>query len=294
MSPYGPAPVALPKAGSDRTGPLPLHPMTVSDLLDGAFKLFKANARTLLLLSAALYLPVELVFGFLGRHYAGTSQGLFTLNSGNSTGVDTSFGAVVTVVVTGFAVRYLVLQLVTGAVSLVVAESYLGSQLEAGPAVRATLRKWPALVAAYFLVHAVELVGAVFCLVPGLLFMSLFFRAVPAIVVEDLGPIDGMQRAWRLGRARLWPTIGIVLLAWMVSATLAFAVSSVPTVGGALIGADNGGWILTSIGQVLNQMIAQPFIAIVATLLYFDARIRVEGFDLEILARGLDRSGPVA
>src|SRR4051812_31902651 len=38
-------PPVLPKAGSSRTGPLPLHPMTVSDVLDGAFKLLKANAH---------------------------------------------------------------------------------------------------------------------------------------------------------------------------------------------------------------------------------------------------------
>jgi hypothetical protein len=41
-------------------------------------------------------------------------------------------------------------------------------------------------------------------------------------------------------------------------------------------------------------MIAQPFIAIVATLLYFDARIRLEGFDLAILAQGLERSAAPA
>jgi hypothetical protein len=284
--------VPQPKGGNQRTGPLPLHPMTVGDVLDGAFKLFKANARTVLLISAAFYLPIELLFGFLSRHYLDTTAGLtfFGPSSSSSSTADPSVAAVLLIVFGGLAVRYLVLQLVTGAISLVVAESYLGGELAPGDAVRATLRKWPALLVAYLLVHVIELFGAVFCLVPGLLFMSLYFRAVPAIVVEDLGPIEGMRRSWRLGRSRLWPTIGIVLLAWIVSGILGFAVSAVPTFVGGALGNERAGWVLTAVGQVLNQMIAQPFVAIVATLLYFDARIRVEGFDLAILAQGLERN----
>src|SRR5262245_23294152 len=41
-SPGYQAPVLLPKAGSARTGPLPLHPMSFSDVLDGAFRLLRA------------------------------------------------------------------------------------------------------------------------------------------------------------------------------------------------------------------------------------------------------------
>src|SRR5213079_2737279 len=37
-TPYG---FPLPKGGDARTGPLPLHPMSVGDVLDGAFKLLK-------------------------------------------------------------------------------------------------------------------------------------------------------------------------------------------------------------------------------------------------------------
>ena len=66
-SPYPP----LPKAGSARTGPLPLHPMTVGDILDGAFKLLKANVRTIVLVSAVFLIPVNLVAAFFQRDLLG-------------------------------------------------------------------------------------------------------------------------------------------------------------------------------------------------------------------------------
>src|SRR5688572_24013543 len=67
--PYGYryAPPVLAKAGSSRTGPLPLHPMSLGDLLDGTFKLFKANAKAVLLIVAAISLPLQLVVSFVMR-----------------------------------------------------------------------------------------------------------------------------------------------------------------------------------------------------------------------------------
>src|SRR3954470_22364736 len=62
--PYG---LPLPKGGDARTGPLPLHPMSVGDVLDGAFKLLKANAGTLLLVVSAVVVPVQLLSAFLVR-----------------------------------------------------------------------------------------------------------------------------------------------------------------------------------------------------------------------------------
>src|SRR5687768_14904370 len=56
-----PLPPPQPKGGSARTGPLPLHPMTVGDILDGAFKLLKANIRTIVIVAGAFVVPVALI-----------------------------------------------------------------------------------------------------------------------------------------------------------------------------------------------------------------------------------------
>ena len=66
-SPYPP----LPKAGSARTGPLPLHPMMFSDLLDGSFRLLKANLSAIVLVAAVFLIPVNLVAAFFQRDLLG-------------------------------------------------------------------------------------------------------------------------------------------------------------------------------------------------------------------------------
>src|SRR6266536_2342979 len=70
-SPGYQAPVLLPKAGSARTGPLPLHPMSFSDVLDGAFRLLRANLATIVLVTAVFFVPLELISAFLSRDLFG-------------------------------------------------------------------------------------------------------------------------------------------------------------------------------------------------------------------------------
>jgi hypothetical protein len=52
----------------------------------------------------------------------------------------------------------------------------------------------------------------------------------------------------------------------------------------------NAAWPLLAVGQIVGSMVTVPFVAIVAILLYYDGRIRQEGFDLQLMAADLARS----
>ena len=209
----GAAGLRLPDAaqgGNARTGPLPLHPMTLSDILDGAFNLFKAEARAILLVTAAFIIPVQLVAAFLQRDYLGGS-GLVSLFSDptaaesalDSGSTGQGWGTLVALVATVF-----VLPFVAGAVSRIVSAAYLGERMTAGEALRAVRARWWAFIVAWVLVHLLEVVGFVMCIFPGLVVMAFFVAVAPAIAVEGLGPIRGMKRSFRLVRPRLFPVLG--------------------------------------------------------------------------------------
>ena len=66
--------VAVPAAAEGRVGadgPLPLHPMMFSDLLDGSFRLLKANLGAIVLVAAVFLIPVNLVAAFFQRDLLG-------------------------------------------------------------------------------------------------------------------------------------------------------------------------------------------------------------------------------
>jgi hypothetical protein len=276
----------LPKAGDARTGPLPLHPMTVSDVLDGAFKLYKANARTLILITAVFIVPVQLAAAFAQRDVFGGRSVIDAINDPTSVRAQQSssgqnFGALFAILAAAFVMPY-----VAGAISRVVSGSYLGEQMSAGDALRATGRRWWALIAAWFMVHVLEGIALLLCIFPVFFVMPLFVAVAPAIVVEGLGPIQGMRRSARLIKPRIFPVLGIALLAGLLAQFVGSALGFVPQVAAFAIGLE-WGWLLLAAGSIITGLVTAPFVAIVATLVYFDGRIRNEGFDLAVMARSL-------
>jgi hypothetical protein len=56
----------------------------------------------------------------------------------------------------------------------------------------------------------------------------------------------------------------------------------------------HAGTALTTLGGNLASLLIYPFFTVVITLLYYDLRIRKEGFDLEIMATELAQGGQSA
>ncbi len=138
------------------------------------------------------------------------------------------------------------------------------------------------------MVHVLEIVAGVACILPGLLVMALFVAVAPAIVVEELGPIQGMRRSARLVRPRLWAVLGIALVSGILAQILGSVLGFIPQMAALLIGL-RWGWILLAAGGILTGVVITPFVAIVATLVYFDGRIRHEGLDLAMMAADISR-----
>ena len=289
-SPYPP----LPKAGSARTGPLPLHPMMFSDLLDGSFRLLKANLGTIVLVAAVFLIPVNLVAAFLQRDLLG-GYGLLQFMQDPSlleeaAGPGASNGPLIGSLVATLA-TILVTPFIGGATSMVVAASYLGGELKAGPAMRATGRRFLVLLAVFFLTLLLKLAGLVLCLVGALVPMALLLVTTPAVMVEEVGPIQAMARSVTLVRPRFWPVMAIGIGSGVLAGFLGNILAGPFSIAALAVGY-RWGWILAAVGAILPALVTTPFVAILATLVYFDLRIRNEGFDLQMIAADLARGAP--
>jgi len=279
----------LPKGGSAATGPLPLHPMSVSDILDGIFKLLKANFKTIAVIVGIFLVPFQILLAFLQRDVLG-GRSVIQAFGDPSVASSTHQSLNTELLRLGvYGVDTLMLPFIGGAIATVVGASYLGQEIGPGEAIRATARRFWALLWAWWIHLGGELVGIVCCVIGLIPAMTLFMMTAPAIVTEGLGPWQGIKRSWRLARRRFWPTLGTMLLAGIVALILSNVVSLAPDSIGLLIGL-HWGWLLLALGASLSSLIVVPIAAITATLVYFDARIRTEGFDLQVIAAGIGRS----
>jgi hypothetical protein len=284
----------LPKAGSARTGPLPLHPMMFSDLLDGSFRLLKANLGTIVLVAAVFLIPVNLVAAFFQRDLLG-GYGFLEFAQDPSLLEEAADPAASNAPLVGGLIATFATILVTpfigGATSMIVAASYLGGELRAGPAMRATGRRFLVLLAVFFLTGLLKLGGLLLCLVGALIPMTFFLVTTPVVMVEESGPIQSMARSVTLVRPRFWPVMAIGIGSGLLASLLGNILATPFSVAALAVGY-RWGWILAAIGAILPALITTPFVSILATLVYFDLRIRNEGFDLQMIAAELARGAP--
>ncbi|HEX2028339.1 MAG TPA: hypothetical protein VHF25_10110 [Nitriliruptorales bacterium] len=284
--------------------------MSLGDILDGAFKLFKADAATVIVVTLAFTAPLQLLAAYVQRDALGVFDALLDPQSAAFVDPATVGGDPLPSLVATL-ITMLVLPFVAGAVARIVGDSYLGRPTGAGVALRAAGRRWWSLLAGWFLVHVVEgipvlfagalaAVGVATSLVPlivlgvlavlgallaGVFIMPLFVAVAPIIVMEDIGAVAAMRRSYRLLRPRYGPVLGIALLTGILSSLLGSALGTVPMIGAFLLG--SAGWPLLAVGGLLANLVVVPIVAIVSTLIYFDGRIRQEGFDLQVMAAEL-------
>jgi hypothetical protein len=255
--------------------------MSFSDLIDAVFKLLRANARTLAPLLLAMALPFEALSAYAGRNSA--SLGHLLSNLGDlQTQPAFSLGQALLAIAAGAGI-ILMTPVAAGAVCRTVAISYVGDQAGRRQVAQVGGRRIVALIVASLAVHVVEIFGAVFCLLPGLVFMAFFVLTAPAIVLEGLGPVAGMRRSWRLVKRRFWPVLGTALLGGIMASIAVSLVGLLPTSLAALA-SPHVRAVLDAVVGTFTLAFQWALAAMLATMLYFDQRIRQEGLDLEVLA----------
>lgn len=142
-------------------------------------------------------------------------------------------------------------------------------------------------------VGAVVGLGAV--VAAGLVTVFMMLRwgvSVPALVLEGLTARQAIVRSIELTRGRRGRVFLLALCATMVTYG-ALALFQAPFVGLAMyVGVETWtGLALNATGGVLGTIattITSPFLIIGLALIYYDARIREEGFDLEVMLAALD------
>ena len=123
-------------------------------------------------------------------------------------------------------------------------------------------------------------VGFVLLIIPGIMFAMMFYVALPACVVERVGPIASMKRSAALTKGHRWKLFGIAILIGLLSAIGSAVVATILTIV--------GGPTVMLVGRFLWQAIMGAFGAVVVAVIYHDLRTAREGIDVERMAAVFD------
>jgi hypothetical protein len=251
------------RAGAPGGGPQPpvqLRAMGIGEILDAAIKLYQANWRTFMGIVAVLVVPFGLLVAFVDTIGPELAVGVFLLGN------------------------FLVVRpLLEGAMAKAAADIYLGHDVEIGATYGYVAPLIGSLLWVIVLAGAAVLGGFILLIIPGIFLLIRFYFAVVVVVVEGERGTAALRRSWRLVKGSTWRVLGIVLVIAIIGGILT-AIISVPF---TLLFAGTDVFAFEILGDVIAGIIVEPFVALAVVLLYFDLRIRKEGYDLEVMARDL-------
>jgi RNA polymerase subunit RPABC4/transcription elongation factor Spt4 len=112
----------------------------------------------------------------------------------------------------GIVFGLIVSPIVTGMYPSMVQDMFNGKTLDITRAFRKAVKKYPSILASDILVGSLVLLASFLLLVPGLIVTVWYAYSAPAIVLEDLGALDGMSASKRFARNKKWATFVITLI----------------------------------------------------------------------------------
>ena|SRR5688572_12067938 len=280
---------------------LTLRPLRLGELLDRAIRLYRANFLTFIGIIAVVYVPL-MVLQTAASALLSSSM-LQSFSTPEEIFSNTAYWAGMGGTLMLALVQFVLVQgIATGALTRAVADNYLGKKTGILDAYRGIGKSWLTLIGALLLVGIIGFVLGIWWLVPCIgwftgLGMIIFLMAAisplvpPAVVLENQGAIEAIRRAWSLARRRFWPVLGYVIVLGLFSLIV---VNGPVAIVNILLGQ-----VLTSSGDPATQLvltsIIQGLISLVFiliyyplqltafTLIYFDLRVRTEGFDIALL-----------
>jgi hypothetical protein len=266
--------------------PIEIRPRRATELVDASFQLLRRYYPQLVTVSAITMSPGVLV-RILTRDAMSNPQ-MMTANPGPLFAV--AFAAILCVTVCD------------AVLTIAVSDGYLKGDVDVGRAFGTGMRKILAVFLASFfrgllLFLAIMAVGVIVAIVAALKLPVLFvpivpfalwlvvyvllrtFAIIPVVVLENVGANTAMGRTLALSKdcaAHIFFSLGLAFFLYFIFSGI------ISALGITLLTPATAGII----GAVLIIPI-YPLLTVVSTMLYYDLRIRKEGFDLEIMSREL-------
>jgi len=171
---------------------------------------------------------------------------------------------------------------------------YSGRAATAGDLLVASIKRSPVIVAAWFLVHALEVGAALlsfFIVGMGGLVVGVFMMVTaPIIGAEKAGPIVALRRSSSLVSSKVGHCVAVYSLAGGGAVVMRLVIEFAPSfLGLELLRLPL--WLTAGVADFAGTVASTAFVAATSTVLYLDLRVRREGIDLDMaMSRAFSRS----
>ncbi|MCX5412157.1 glycerophosphoryl diester phosphodiesterase membrane domain-containing protein [Streptomyces sp. NBC_00059] len=313
---WGGAPLAA------KPGVIPLRPLGVGEILDGAVSTMRTHWRTVLGISLTVSVIAEIVILLVQRYLLPQPESIDPNAVGAEAlrqATDSAQSQLITSAPSTLVAMIATL-ITTSVLTVVISRSVLGRGVTLSEAWSEARPRILPLLGLTLLISLMSVGIMAVGILPGLLLgsgpaglaltllgfiaafvvviwlMVRFTLAAPALMLERQSVITSLRRSAKLVKGSWWRTFGILALTYVLVIVLTLIITIPFGIIAMTVDSDglteflnssstDFGWpflIVTGIGEVIISTLAYPFTAGVMALLYVDQRIRREALDLDL------------
>ncbi|MGQ0521824.1 MAG: hypothetical protein ACT4PX_11835 [Actinomycetota bacterium] len=264
-----------------------LRPLAVGEILDLAIKIYRERFAHLVKAVGVVVAPVS-VLGALIQLSLPDSESTFdgevdelgrpVIESGDVWGLAAGLIAL-------GLVSYVASQLAAAASFKLVSGAYLDEEPDWRRSLSFATGRLGSLVWLTIVFAVLLLLAVLACFLPGVYFYVAWTVAVPVLLLEDVRGRKALKRSRALVKGRWWPTAGVLLVAFILSGMVQFVFSGLLLAVASAGSNDLVDATAQAVANTAASVLTTPFTAAVIMVVYFDLRVRKEGFDLELLAQ---------
>jgi hypothetical protein len=268
-------PIGVPPAGRNR--PLPLRQMGIGELIDGAFRLYRLEWKVLIGIVALIVIPATFIQVWVQQR---------VIDQAPTVGSSDVLEQLLAVTLVFIVVELLVIQpFLVAAVARAAADIYLGEPVSIERTYRYALGRIFSILWITIISLVATLAGFILLVIPGIIAVVRLTFAPMALVVDGERGTSAISRSWRLTSGHFWRVAGALFVAGIIAAVAATILAIPGELAVQALGPES--WPISALATALATVVTTPFSMLVIVLMYFDLRIRKEGFDIEVMAREL-------
>ena len=231
-----------------------LQPLTIGEILDAAFTLYRRHFSIFLTIGALCVGPGAIL------------QVYVALAGGNVIHPWASLLYLLVAFLGGLVA--------SGATLRVISDLYLGNEVDVKASLAAAFSKVGPLMAAGLATGILVGLGFLLLFIPGVIAWSGYALAPQVVILEGVpSGTAALPRSWELTKGYRMKVLAVtIVISFLLWIPLVALNATLPTPAGEVLG-------------VLASLLISPIYHSALTLLYYDLRVRKEGFDLELLGR---------
>lgn len=240
-----------------------LRPLSYGDLFDEIFDVYRKNFLLLVGIAGIVLLPVETILYTVAQEWG------MWLSS---------------IIVTLFT------YIVTAATTAAVSEAYLGRSVSILSSFRAIRGRVWSFAGTMLLAGLLIALGLILCVIPGVVFSIWYTFVTQVFILEGLTYSKSLKRSKELVNGNFARVFLVTLLSNLLVFAISFALT-LPFQAFPLEARRRVYWFGYGIASGLASSLTIPILVTALVMLYYDIRVRREGFDIEMLAQ---RTGRIA